>query len=77
MNIPACPPIPNLTDLNNPNKYMLINPIDVVLDEFLVMRHGENISCIKIVYVFSIIIILITKFCNNIFLPFDSKILYQ
>ena len=48
MNIPACPPIPNLTDLNNPNKYMLINPIDVVLDEFLVMRHGENISCIKI-----------------------------
>ena len=51
MNIPACPPIPNLTDLNNPNKYMLINPIDVVLDEFLVMRHGENISCIKIVRV--------------------------
>ena len=50
---PACPPIPNLTDLNNPNKYMLINPIDVVLDEFLVMRHGENISCIKIVHVYT------------------------
>ncbi len=46
---PACLPIPTLDEVTNPNKYILIDPTGVVLNEFLVMRHLGNIRCIQIV----------------------------
>jgi hypothetical protein len=49
--IPVCPPIPTLNELTNRNKYIRIDPTDVVLNEFLVMRHLGDIRCIQIVRV--------------------------
>ena len=51
--IPACPPIPTLNELTNRNKYIRIDPTDVVLNEFLIMRHLGDIRCIQIVDVFT------------------------
>jgi len=48
-----CPPIPTLDELTNLDKYIPIDPIDVVLNEFLVMNHLGNIRCIQIVHVFT------------------------
>jgi hypothetical protein len=49
----TCPPIPTLNELTNRNKYIRIDPTDVVLNEFLVMRHLGDIRCIQIVNVFT------------------------
>lgn len=49
----TCPPIPTLNELTNRNKYIRIDPTDVVLNEFLIMRHLGDIRCIQIVHVFT------------------------
>jgi hypothetical protein len=46
----VCPPVPTEAELRNSGNYVRINPVDVVLGEFLVMEYLGVISCIEITY---------------------------
>ena len=47
----VCPPVPSEAELRHSGNYVRINPLDVVLGEFLVMEYLGVISCIEIVYI--------------------------
>ena len=46
----VCPPVPSEAELRHSGNYVRIDPLDVVLDEFLVMEYLGVISCIEITY---------------------------
>ena len=46
----VCPPAPSEAQLMHSGNYVRINPLDVVLGEFLVMKYLEIIICIEITY---------------------------
>ena len=46
----VCPPVPSEAELRHSGNYVRINPLDVVLREFLVMEYSGVISCIEITY---------------------------
>ena len=47
----VCPPVPSEAELRHSGNYVRINPVHVVLGEFLVMEYLGVISCIEIVRV--------------------------
>lgn len=46
--IPACPPIPTLQELQS-NKFVQVDVNELVPNEFVIRRFGENIACIEII----------------------------